>query len=249
MKDDRHQKREASNLRDLLFEQYVSSSTGVHGPLSDARLERYIEAYRYYLRGWIPAAEGDWLDLGCGQGALMLLAQSYGYSVRGVDISEEMVAQARLRGLSVICGDVLDYLNETPDGSLGVVTAFDIIEHFPKQQGFQILCEIRRVLCLGGTCILKLPNAGSPWGGQVFASDLSHEAAYSGPSIAQLAKLADFSQQELREVCPPPGTYASLIRSALWRMIRAAYSGVNLIETGSGLDGVYTQVMLVRLVA
>ena len=69
----------AASLRDLLLQKYVSSSAGPHRPLTETELNGFLVAYRYYLRSWVPTpAEGGWLDLGCGQGALMRLALAYG---------------------------------------------------------------------------------------------------------------------------------------------------------------------------
>ena len=238
-------------LRDLLLAKYISSSTGPHQPLTQKELAGFLRAYHYYLRGWIPATpEGSWLDLGCGQGALMRLALEYGYKdVLGVDLSDEMLQDARYDGLTVEKRDLLHFIEEAPERHWSVVSAFDVVEHFSKDDGFRILCHVRRILRPGGICLLKLPNASSPWGGHVHASDLTHEMFYTRYSISQLASLAGFSAAELREVGPAPTGLFSAARWLMWQIVRAFYAAANVVETGSGVGGIYTRVVLVRLVA
>ncbi|MDV9173148.1 class I SAM-dependent methyltransferase [Streptomyces sp. W16] len=67
-----------------------------HG-LRDPEIRR---AWADRLRGWLPAAAGDVLDLGCGTGTLSLLAAEQGHRITGVDLSPAMVdlARAKLAG-------------------------------------------------------------------------------------------------------------------------------------------------------
>ncbi|MFJ1975144.1 class I SAM-dependent methyltransferase [Streptomyces sp. NPDC087903] len=67
-----------------------------HG-LRDTGVRR---AWADRLRGWLPAAASDVLDLGCGTGSLSLLAAEQGHRVTGVDSSPAMVdlARAKLAG-------------------------------------------------------------------------------------------------------------------------------------------------------
>ncbi|MER6298768.1 class I SAM-dependent methyltransferase [Kitasatospora sp. NPDC001539] len=53
------------------------------------------EAWARRLRGWLPSAPGDVLDVGCGTGSLAVLAAAEGHRVTGVDLSPRMVARAR----------------------------------------------------------------------------------------------------------------------------------------------------------
>jgi len=180
----------------------------------------------------------------------MRLASSFGYQeVAGVDVSDEMLAACRADGLTVEAEDVWKYLERTPNARWEVVSAFDILEHFPKEDGFRLLQEIHRVLKPGGSCFVKLPNAASPWGNEVTASDLTHEAFYAPYSLMQLATVAGFSGCEIREIGPAPGSLASSVRRLLWKALRALVAAVNIIETGSAGTGIYTRVMIGKLTA
>ncbi|MFI1440013.1 class I SAM-dependent methyltransferase [Streptomyces fructofermentans] len=55
------------------------------------------EAWAARLRGWLPRAPSDVLDLGCGTGSLSLLAAEQRHRVTGVDLSPRMVELARAK--------------------------------------------------------------------------------------------------------------------------------------------------------
>jgi ubiquinone/menaquinone biosynthesis C-methylase UbiE len=55
------------------------------------------EAWRHRLVDWLPPAPAAVLDLGCGTGSLALLMTELGHVVTGIDLAEEMVAQARAK--------------------------------------------------------------------------------------------------------------------------------------------------------
>ncbi|WUH94253.1 methyltransferase domain-containing protein [Streptomyces sp. NBC_00433] len=76
-----------------------------HG-LRDPRVR---DAWAIRLRSWLPGRPSDVLDLGCGTGSLALLAATDGHRVTAVDLSEKMVAQARVKlagtGARAVVGD------------------------------------------------------------------------------------------------------------------------------------------------
>jgi SAM-dependent methyltransferase len=242
--------RTGNSLKDAVYQHYVSSNAWAHQPLAREAIVSFVSAYRYHLRDWLPAGDGRrWVDLGCGQGALLHLARELGFTdVLGVDGSAEMLAACRRDGLDVVQADVWDFLRSGPSAQYDVVSMFDLIEHFPKAEGFDLLREVHRILKPGGVCLLKLPNGASPWGFLITASDLTHEAWYTPYSIMQLATLAGFSGSDVREVGPAPRTLLSRIRTCLWWAVRALYKALNVIETGTAGRGIFTQVMLARAI-
>ncbi len=231
-----------------MLDRYVSSSAGIHRPLDTTARERSLEAYRLYLRSWVPEGREQWVDLGCGQGVLLELASSFGFAnIVGVDTSPEMVALAQQSGLNVRQADVFDYVASLPDASCDVISAFDLVEHLSRDAALALLRQVRRALKPGGAFLLKLPNAESPWGFWVTASDLTHEAAYSARSLQQLANLAGFPECQVREVGPVGARPRQLARRFLWQAVRQVLAGIHTIETGSRGSGIYTRVMMARL--
>ena len=238
-----------SVLREAVLNGYVSSSSRIHYPLDQSEVVAFCRAHRYYLKNWLdePPRE-SWLDLGCGQGLLMCLAHELGYSkVMGIDTSKEMLQLCTQKGLRVVQCDIFEYLKRSSSQSWQVVSAFDILEHFPKDQGFLILKEVARILKPNGCCFVKIPNAHSPWGLGITANDLTHEAVYTSATITQMARLAGFPHSAVREIGPVPHSFTSAIRRSLWSLLRFSLQLADTIETGASRTPVYSRVMLVRL--
>src|ERR1700728_971712 len=83
------------------------------------------------------------LDIGCGTGDFIWLAQKRGWSVHGIELSQAAVNFAvQLRNLDVVLGEP----SELPfgDNSFDVVTALDVLEHVSNPA--KVLQNIYRVL-------------------------------------------------------------------------------------------------------
>ncbi|MCL6753610.1 methyltransferase domain-containing protein [Nostoc sp. CCCryo 231-06] len=106
----------------------------------------------------IGTPESPIVDVGCGRGEWLELLRETGYTARGIDINRVMLEQCRSRGLEVIEADVIAYLRSLPDGSLGAVTGFHIIEHLPFETLVQLFDETVRVLKPGGLVVFETPN-------------------------------------------------------------------------------------------
>jgi len=98
------------------------------------------------------------LDVGCGRGEWLELLRKSGYTARGVDSNWIQVDFCEARGLEVVEGDVVSYLQNLPDLSLGIVSGFHLIEHLPFPVLTKFLNEAVRVLKPGGLAIFETPN-------------------------------------------------------------------------------------------
>ena len=88
------------------------------------------------------------LDLGCGVGTDARLLTALGYDVRGIDVSAEMVARARERGVNADVGSVQE-LGE--HGSFEVVLSnFGVLNCVPTDGAAR---AVRRVLAPGGAFV------------------------------------------------------------------------------------------------
>lgn len=94
------------------------------------------------------------LDIGCGDGYRIRLVKPVGEIV-GIDLDENMVAQARKRGVTAYVGDAEDL--HFPDESFDLVTSIEVLEHVPHPT--VALAEAYRVLKRGGFFICVTPNA------------------------------------------------------------------------------------------
>ena len=184
------------------------------------------------------------LELGCGHGALIHVARQMGYrNIHGVDGSPEQVAAARRLGIEGVAqGDVMDALSEQPDGSLDCIVAFDLIEHFTKNELIGLVDEVCRVLKPGGRWIIHAPNAESPFGNRILFGDFTHELAFTRTSLAQLFLSSGFSRVECYEDRPVPHGIKSTVRWILWRCIRSVLRLYLAVETGNtGRDAIFSQ--------
>jgi 2-polyprenyl-3-methyl-5-hydroxy-6-metoxy-1,4-benzoquinol methylase len=70
------------------------------------------------------------LDFCCGDGLLLAVAQSLGYSdLTGVDLSEALLQKAAKRSNHA---DGLEFLKSSSDGAFEAIIAFDIFEHLTR---------------------------------------------------------------------------------------------------------------------
>jgi SAM-dependent methyltransferase len=104
------------------------------------------------------------LDVGCGQGELMLLLAK-GNTVSGLDFSQKMVGVCRSKGLFVKLGDAekIPFLS----GSFDVVCAVGLVEYLKSDDHF--FQEVHRVLVPHGFAVVSFRNElFREWSGRVF---------------------------------------------------------------------------------
>jgi len=94
------------------------------------------------------------IDVGCGSGSTTALLAERGARVSGIDLSPNMVAEARRRnpGLEFDVGSMTRL--EAADGSVGGICAWYSIIHVPEDQVSAVLSEFHRVLVPGGLLLL-----------------------------------------------------------------------------------------------
>jgi 2-polyprenyl-3-methyl-5-hydroxy-6-metoxy-1,4-benzoquinol methylase len=110
-------------------------------------------------------APGKLLDIGCGDGGFLALAQSRGWRVAGFDYDARVARAAREKGLQDVSSEeFLTFMRRRPDEEFDAVTLFDVLEHTPEPLRF--IEEVRRLLRPGGNLAVTLPNAlrPLPWG-------------------------------------------------------------------------------------
>ena len=234
--------------RSEMYEHYVTTQFPGWAEANPLVGASWRKAVLHRLRSWLPDnRDARCLDLGCGAGELMLALQGEGYRhVAGVDLGPEAVEIARGRGLNVTLGDVRTHSLKAATGAYDLICAFDLVEHFRKDELLDLLRLIHRSLSPGGVFIFQTPNAMSPWACDYRYADFTHELLLSQRSAEAVLKLTGFRNVAVREVAPFVHGPASAIRAAIWLAIHAGCAIWNLAETGRRNGGIYTRNMLVK---
>jgi SAM-dependent methyltransferase len=132
---------------DAVAREYADRFAGelAHKPLDRELLARFASD----LRG-----SGPVYDLGCGPGQTTAFLHGLGVPVRGLDLSADLLDEARRRhpGVGFEQGDMLGL--SVADASLAGVVAFYAIVHLSPTGLRRVAAEIHRVLRPGGRLLL-----------------------------------------------------------------------------------------------
>lgn len=234
-----------NDLRTRVYRQYVHAEGRPLAPATTADFAPRAAMLRHLIRTHLPVDRSAViLDLGCGHGALLHFLREAGYrNVAGVDASREQVAEAARLGIEAVReGDLLETLRGLRDCSQDIVIAFDVIEHFDKNELLPFVDEVLRVLKPGGRWIIHAPNGESPFVGAVRYGDVTHEQAFTRRSLPQLLLPSGFARVECYESGPVPHGMKSAVRWLLWMGIRLMLRAWIAVETGDATR----QVILTR---
>jgi SAM-dependent methyltransferase len=222
-------------LRARVYANYLSARTGTVTAAHTTDQHARSPYLNRLVRRHFPAdRDSSILEVGCGSGALIKAAKAIGYRhISGVDGSEEQIAAAHRFGIyEAQLGDIFSHLRNIPDSSLDCVLAFDVIEHFTANELVNLVDEIARVLRPAGRWIVHAPNAEGPFFGRSRYGDITHELAFTRTSISQILLSSRFSEVRCFEDAPIPHGLLSLMRYALWKLIRASLLIYIAVETG-----------------
>lgn len=234
-----------TDYRTRIYNNYVVARSAALAPHSLDGLRPRAPYLTGLIQRHFPSdRQASVIDLGCGHGAILHFARKAGYTnISGVDGSPEQVGAARRLGIDgVVEGDLLDVLANLADASQDCVVAFDVIEHFTRDEIIGLVDEVRRVLKPGGRWIIHVPNGESPFSGRMRYWDLTHELAFTRMSIAQLLCSSGFSDVQAYEDEPIPHGAISLARWVIWKCIRALLRLYLAAETGdTGRTAIFSQ--------
>jgi O-antigen chain-terminating methyltransferase len=154
---------------------------------------------------WLRKVSAPVLDIGCGRGEALALLRDHGIPGRGIDSSARMVALCRERGLEAEEGDAFESLAGLPEGSLGGVVSFHVIEHLPPAELDRLVRLAWRALAPGGVLILETPNPLSMVvAARNFWLDPTHLRPVHPESLKLMYELAGFDPVERLDLRPYP---------------------------------------------
>ncbi|MFE9205137.1 class I SAM-dependent methyltransferase [Micromonospora sp. NPDC007230] len=170
------------------------------------------------------------LDIGAAGGGNTRVLRAHGWRPLALEYSAAGAGLARERGLAVIRADARHL--PVPSASLGLVVAFDILEHFDEDH--LAAAEIRRALRPGGTALIAVPADMRLWSAHDVA--VGHVRRYDRAGLRAVVAKAGLAVDEL-------WSWNVLLRPvAAWRRRRSAGSDLDHLRpaVNRGLRAIIT---------
>jgi len=127
----------------------------------ETRFNQYM--VKNVLSIYYPKKHEKIIDLGCGWGNISLALQKRGFSVLGIDYSEDSINLCKktaekldLDSSRFICRDATD--TGLKSNSFDVVYCADLVEHLYPAVYDELLIEVYRLLKKGGEFVIYTPN-------------------------------------------------------------------------------------------
>lgn len=138
---------------------------------------------------WIPEASKV-LDVGCNSGAFGAALMKKGCAVAGIDLSHELVAVAKSRGVDAVQG----FAEDLPfaSNSFDAAICAELLEHVLDPS--MVLHEVARVLKPGGLLVGSVPHADGDWGHSDIGHHEEHLRAYDDVGLRSLLGAEGFGK-------------------------------------------------------
>jgi 2-polyprenyl-3-methyl-5-hydroxy-6-metoxy-1,4-benzoquinol methylase len=167
------------------------------GAIMKLLAHRVARAKLRQIESFMPAGNSTLLDYGCGSGTWLaqLQALGCGYRMIGTDVVAAPLHAVRERGMEAYHCDESTLGLSVPDGSVGVIHLFHVIEHLPSPDA--TLRSLFRALAPGGVIIGQTPNVAS-FGRRVWRDDWNqwhapqHFVLFSHETLRRHAARAGF---------------------------------------------------------
>jgi SAM-dependent methyltransferase len=144
----------------------------------------------------------DAVDVGCGIGRMDQFVAPRVRRLVGIDVSGEMVAQARARlghlpNVEFVEGDGWT-LRPLADGAFGLVFSHIVFQHLPRPVAASYFADARRVLHAGGEFVFQMPERvpGAP--DDPPDEDTFEMRFYSEPALRRMLEELGFEWIECR---------------------------------------------------
>jgi 2-polyprenyl-3-methyl-5-hydroxy-6-metoxy-1,4-benzoquinol methylase len=170
----------------------TADAAGRRSKMKAATAALYIEALAARIRPENTAL----LEIGCGQGEVLLAARNRGFRVSGIELSQHAAAAANLLlGEQAVVVGTVDTVS-LPIRNFGAILAADVIEHV--RDPLDLLRRIYQLLTPGGVLLLITPSLDS-WtrrilGGRWIEYKTEHLYYFGAASIKRLLKESGFDE-------------------------------------------------------
>lgn len=122
-------------------------------------IERTIDVLGGYMKVMNKEQRPTWMDIGCGDGALVMTASDFGFNAIGLDSRAETVSRIKALGFS---SQQIDFMNIDENEKVDTISMMDVLEHIPYPT--TALKKIKKLLRPGGALIISTPDlTSSSW--------------------------------------------------------------------------------------
>jgi SAM-dependent methyltransferase len=99
--------------------------------------------------------DGRWLDVGAGEGSLLIVAAEYGFTPVALDLDQERADFLKSLGIEAYLSDIENFKQKDFD----IITLMDVLEHVPFPD--KVLSIVHSKLKKNGILVVSTPNAES----------------------------------------------------------------------------------------
>lgn len=139
------------NTQDI---QLVGNDVEAHRNISSNMVQRVVD------RLGLPN-DRLWLDVGFGNGSLLMTAKEFGFDVFGVDLRKKNVDDIQTFGIAAHYGTVASTVSQNVlPGKATVISMADVVEHEPFP--IEALRTARSLMTTPGLLLISMPNANAP---------------------------------------------------------------------------------------
>ncbi|MFI5180277.1 MAG: methyltransferase domain-containing protein [Thermoanaerobaculia bacterium] len=181
---------------------YVDFEEGFRGSEKEIRKRQEADAALF------KKVHGPVADLGCGRGEFLEALKAAGIPAVGCDANPVMAARAKKKGLKVEKADLFEWLGAQRKGSLGGITAYQVVEHLPPARIYELVELSAAKLAPGGILLFETVNPESAYAMKWFWMDLTHVRPVPAPSLSRLLSACGFRDVRIDWRSPVPASEA-----------------------------------------
>lgn len=189
-------------------ENYVCYGYTEDRPMLARGTKRYEDARARAIRSEaasVPNAEYRVLDIGAGEGRSLVSFAELGVpmgNLYAVDISEEVLAPLKARGMQTVCSRAEDL--DLPAGTFDLIMMNQVIEHVADPR--TVMQIAHRLLKPGGVLMMETPNMAG-WDRSLFGAGLwggyhfpRHWVLFSGATMTRMLQETGFTNIRILDI-------------------------------------------------
>lgn len=225
---------------------FRENSYGRYETFATPDYAQYAAAYdrRLSKRLAIPAG-AKCLDVACGFGNfLAFLRYKHVTKLVGVDGAAPAIkaVQQEFGADAGVCEDVFRYF-ETSQERFDLISALDFLEHLNKQELHVFLGMVETRLAVGGRFLIRVPNAAGLFGMASRYNDITHETCFTPNALRDVFMTHGFRTVAIWEDTGSPKSPVQFMHRTVWEIVRLFIRVLDMAETGSPGEGVFTRNM------